>query len=631
MTVSETMLDRVIGPDAFDVSVGGVILDSTLVGPVTIRHGRDEPTDQPDASTCSVTIEATATDLPSIGDALVVELGPDARAMLGLPLDSVNLLDNPRSTPTTNGLSDWAGGGGVAVLSARTAQAGWANGTTTSGRQTWTTAAPGGGGTIYGFWPLRSVKATSRKVGIRWQLRSSVAYTGATEVVAYDAALASLGSVVGPWVNFAVPANVVVDGTFLATVPPGTAYVQVFPANRTVGAWAVADWVEVTNLLLEADVDVVGPFFDGNTADLPLVQHSWTGGVNASTSTRVATPARRFTGSITDLQAIPAQGVTGHAFVRCVAASPLAKLGRVTIGDAPWPAELDGVRADRILDLVVAQVPSITVAGVDPGFYSVNARDVDRKDALGLLRELAADALGVLAQNRDGSIDYQDADSRQGAASRVTLDASQALASSAWTSDLAGLVNDLTVAYGGAEPQAETRLVDPVSIAAFGPYAARVATQLEVLDGADDYALAVVGRYSRPAWRIDGLTVELIRSVPLATAAILLDLEVSDLLTVTGFPSTGPFVTSRLWVEGWTETIERDAWVLALNVSGYRQGGTAGRWADVDPAVSWDEVPSDVSWLGFASWEFPEADLGRWLDEASDLDWTDAVGTWLTH
>jgi hypothetical protein len=422
----ETLLDRVIGPDAILVAIGGVDLDPGLVGPVTIRHGRDDVDDLPTASTCSFTIDASATALPSIGDDVTVDLGADAVTYFTAPLSAI----------------------------------------------------------------------------------------------------------------------------------------------------------------------------------------------------------RRFAGRVTDLTAIPARGVNGRAFVRVVAVAPLAVLGRTIVGDTPWPAELDGVRADRVLDLVVAANPSIVVDDVDPGFYVVRARDVDRKAALGLLQELARDALGVLVGLRSGAIAYQDAEHRRNAPVRVTVDASEALADTAWVQDLAGLTNDVTVAYGDAEPQAETAVVDEVSVDTFGRYGVRLATQLDDEVGAAALASALIGRGSRPAWRIENLTVELLRTVDPVNAAILLDLEVSDLVAVTGFPSTGPFVTSSLWVEGWTETIARDEWTLVLNVSGFAYGGPPARWVDVAASVAWAEVPADVSWLGFSAWDFPRESAGRWVDVAANTEWADVPTQW---
>lgn len=421
-----TLLDRVVGPDAILVAIAGVDLDPGLVGPVTIRHGRDDVDDQPTASTCSFTIEATATALPRVGDEVTVDLGADAVAYFTAPLSAV----------------------------------------------------------------------------------------------------------------------------------------------------------------------------------------------------------RRFAGRVTDLQAIPARGVNGRAFVRVVAVAPLAILGRTIVGDTPWPAELDGVRADRVLDLAAAANPAIVVDDVDPGFYDVRARDVDRQPALGLLQELARDTLGILVGLRSGAIAYQDAEHRRNSPVRVTVNASEALADTAWTQDLAGLTNDVVVAYGDASPQAEVSVVDEVSVDAFGRYGVRLATQLDDETGASALASALIGRGSRPAWRIENLTIELLRSVDTANAAILLDLEVSDLVAVTGFPTTGPFVTSSLWVEGWTETIARDEWTLVLNVSGFAYGGPPARWVDVSDELSWAEVAPDVSWLGFSAFDFPRENAGRWVDLASNLDWTDVPAQW---
>jgi hypothetical protein len=335
---------------------------------------------------------------------------------------------------------------------------------------------------------------------------------------------------------------------------------------------------------------------------------------------------RRFTGKVTDARA--RLDGRGRAVYAITAAGMRARLGRAFVGDTPWPAELDGARAARILALVDDLVD--VGLSLDPGTVQVVARDVDRQAALQLLDDLATDTNAMLVEYRNGTLDWHDADHRRGTTAAASLDASQVLSPAEWAQTLSGMVNDLTVAYGSAEPKAEVRLTDADSIATFGPFTSRIDTQLDDAAAAESFGNLIVARRGRPWWRLDRLDVDLTRSVTPIQAAALLALEQADRLDVTGFPAAGPFVTSRLWVEGWTETITAKAWRLALNVADYTVTGAPVRWVDVPDHVTGADVDPDLTWLRSASWWPGDVDLGRWVDFPSDYTWQDVdpLTTW---
>lgn len=304
---------------------------------------------------------------------------------------------------------------------------------------------------------------------------------------------------------------------------------------------------------------------------------------------------RRFTGRVSDLRVAPVVGVHGPARLTLVAVGTRARLGVLRVGDVPWPVELDGARAGRVLAAAAALDPSLLVpAGQQtPGTVRVLARDVDRLPALRLLDELAADTGGELVETRAGELAWRDAAARTNALPAVTLTARDALARTTWSLDARGMVNRLSVAYGD-EPaggrQAEVETSDPVAAGVHGWSEARHATQLADLAAAASRATEVVGRRSRPRWTVDGLTVELVRGVPPATAGALLGLDQGSLVAVTGLPTTGPTSSSRLWVEGWTEQLTRDHWTLAFDVVDYAAAAPPPRWADVPTRTA----PSDL-------------------------------------
>jgi hypothetical protein len=316
----------------------------------------------------------------------------------------------------------------------------------------------------------------------------------------------------------------------------------------------------------------------------------------------------RFVGKVTDVAVVPAPGTSSHRRrrVRVTAVGPKASLGRQLVGDTPWPAELDGARVDRLLALA----SGVTVGATDSGTVQLRARDVDRQPLLQLLDQAATDAEGLVVELRDGTLAYHDADHRAAAAAALELTSAQVLWPLSWSQDLQGIVNDLTVSWGAAEPQAEVRMTDDASIAVHGLYAAKVSTQLATEAAAESYALLTVARRGRPWWDLPSMTLELVRGVP-ELAAPLLALEVSDLLQVTGFPTDAP---------------------LQLAVTPYGRTGPAARWVDVPADLTWADLDPSMSWAGAASWDTGTGPDGRWLGTPHDLTWADVDPgiTWAT-
>lgn len=341
----------------------------------------------------------------------------------------------------------------------------------------------------------------------------------------------------------------------------------------------------------------------------------------------------RFVGDVSDLVDSPGAGdLTAGGFLALTAVGRRARLGRVDVGDVAWPAELDGARAGRIL--AAAPAAGLTVGDVDAGAFTVTARDASPDKALTLLEQLAVDVDALLVQRRDGTVEWHDRDHRKNTATlAITISAADVLRGVAWQQSVVGLVNDVTIAYGDGDPQATVAQSDAVSIDTFGPLSAGVvSTQIDDVDDATTHARDLVARRSRPVWRIEQLDVEPLRTLDDAQTVELLALEVSDLIGVTGFPESGPHVATRLFVEGWSEMISRNAWRSSLAVSDYGLSGSSPRWVDVSPAVRWVDVDDDLTWLGSAGWNLA-LDLERWIDVPADRRWVDVdpAFVWTTY
>jgi len=342
----------------------------------------------------------------------------------------------------------------------------------------------------------------------------------------------------------------------------------------------------------------------------------------------------RFVGEITDV-AVGWDHVD-IARPRIIAAGDLARLGRRPIGDAPWPAELDGVRAARILEL--GGFPPDPLA-TDPGTVEILARDVDRKPALELVHEVASDGGGIVWQSRAGELAYADALHRRGSAVRLEIAACDVGLGLGWEATLEGLVNDATVRYGpvpeGGE-QAEVHASDPVSIAERGEYGAGLSTQLASAVDAQRRADAIVSRQAAPSWVLGGLELDLGLLDHARTLALLEHVEVHELVSITGLPETSPATSALLWVEGWRESIEGTeggglAWRIAYATSDYCRTSSPPLWDDVPAGVTWDTIDPARTWNGAACLP-PPPPAGRWHDVPASMRWdtTDPAITWDT-
>lgn len=344
----------------------------------------------------------------------------------------------------------------------------------------------------------------------------------------------------------------------------------------------------------------------------------------------------RFAGKVTDLQISWETVDTPTAQI--IAVGQLASMGRRIIGDAPFPQELDGARANRAIGL--AGVPT-DAARTDPGSLNILGRDVDAKPALSVAQDAASDGSGMVWMTKDGKIVYADANHRRGAQVKVALDACAMPLTVTWVKNLEGLVNDIRIRYGVAPEggeQPELHVWDQPSIDARGTYGASLTTRL--VDSADATARATLAlvRQATPAWVFAGVAIDLeliskLRDLTpaqdeAATTAIL-GLEMHDLISVTGLPAGSPMTSAILWVEGWTESIIWGSWQVSYAVSGYCRTSAPPRWNDVDPTWTWNTVSSSLTWNSSTCLP-PRPPQGRWDDVAATLRWDsiDPAITW---
>lgn len=350
------------------------------------------------------------------------------------------------------------------------------------------------------------------------------------------------------------------------------------------------------------------------------------------TSAKIATvgTTTRFAGTITDMTIgwdDAAEDTPFRPIAQIVATGPLAYLGRRSVGDEPWPQELDGARVSRILGL--AGVPTDPLLS-DPGRVQVIPRDVDKQPALDLCQEVGDSAGGILWETRSGKVLYADAEHRRNAVADLRLDACQILVTPSWQKNTAGLINSVSVGYGvdpeGGE-QPRVTVTRPDSITRYGLFDYSTSTILAAAADASARATMLTTRNAFPTWDMTALPVDMDGLDPVEYDKIL-DLDVHSLVELTGLPRAGSVpVQTSLWVEGIDETLTYGGFELVLSVTGYCRTVPPPRWNDVVPSMTWDTAPG--TWDA-ASCFGPTPSAGRWDDVAASERWdtVDPATTW---
>lgn len=329
----------------------------------------------------------------------------------------------------------------------------------------------------------------------------------------------------------------------------------------------------------------------------------------------------RFTGEITDL--IVGWESAALAQPRIIATGYIGRLARRMVGDIPWPAELDGERATRILTLAgYTPDPFYT----DKGTLTVLPRDVDRQPALTLLHDVASDGGGILWEDVQGRVLYADAAHRRSARLAHTFNACDVDTGLGWQQTLEGLVNDLHLRYG--IPEVEIHSTDDVSIDVRGTFEGSLTTAIANAVDAQTRSDEIVSRQARPGWILGGLQVALEWLPNPDVFPILFSFDMNDLIAVSELPPEGPATDTILWVEGWREVIEPESWIISYATSDYCRTAAAAHWDDIAQETTWDTVRSDMVWNRALCFP-PSPSGGRW-DDTLPTDRWDTIDNLLT-
>lgn len=178
------------------------------------------------------------------------------------------------------------------------------------------------------------------------------------------------------------------------------------------------------------------------------------------------------------------------------------------------------------------------------------------------LRDVAAVEGGLVYASRStNAVVFECRNYRYNKASSITLTDDDVMGDLRWSDDDQPLMNDVT---NKRDSGADQRSTNAASIATYGIYAGGSSQAW-----ASDYdAMAdaqwLVANGADPPPRITQLTV-LANSISAHTG--VLGLEISDVVTLSGLPSNSPAASTRLHIEGYSETIEVNYHLISYNTS----------------------------------------------------------------
>jgi hypothetical protein len=235
-----------------------------------------------------------------------------------------------------------------------------------------------------------------------------------------------------------------------------------------------------------------------------------------------------------------------------------------------------------------------------PGLYTMENRAAEPDTIYNIAALIANSAFGVIYEDNQGNINYDDADHRQNyllTNGYVDLDANHSLARGLKTTTKSGDIrNDVYINYGNNFGSQETA-TSATSIATYGY---RAETINSVLHSAID-AQAVADRYiaqrAFPQPQFDVITFPLTSSeIDDADRDALIGVFMGMPVNLTNLPtqiSSGEF---EGYVEGWSWSVSYNQLYVTLNLSPVAYSQVAMRWNITPITEKWNTLSPTLTW-----------------------------------
>lgn len=338
-----------------------------------------------------------------------------------------------------------------------------------------------------------------------------------------------------------------------------------------------------------------------------------------------ANSVTRFTGSLTDLSIAHSganSGAVPMTIIDITAVGRLADLGRYTANTAR-PAETLQERVDAIL--TATGMTYAAQADPENNLLEIISADSQTVDARARLDELASWTGGTMYDKPDGTVVFESYTRRgynyatakwsemvgdwasqigdwasqyspgDAAPTAVVLPSAGVVWEPTWSATSNTIVNDCTVSYGAASPQATFQDTDPASITLFGKRAVSLTTGLATVSDAALRASLVLTAQASQRWQLGGVEI-LVDQLTAPQKTAVLGLTSGDRVIVTDLPSPSPITQFLGVLEGWRETYNIDGYRITLALSDPRFSYAMVAWGEVSPTAQWGNVPVATTW-----------------------------------
>jgi hypothetical protein len=326
----------------------------------------------------------------------------------------------------------------------------------------------------------------------------------------------------------------------------------------------------------------------------------------------------RFTGNVTDVQISHLSSNPPTAVTTIIGMGQLAKLGQAVTGVGGYPHESAFDRADTIL--TDSGLAYINGGNTTLQIHEISPSNEKPQSCLNALTELAAWSGATFFDTPEGLIAFEDYGNRgltafggtwtaqtetwgsynQSWGSFPTDDASLNFPADAvvftptWSKTLSGLVNDVTVKYGGDGDLIE-QSDDPGSIALYGRRAYVLDTRLRQIGDAQTRAANILAAQALPYWNLGQISVRVdLLSVP--ERDNVLAIVNGKTVNIPNLPQPAPYDSFTGIVEGWAETYTPGTHVMTLSISDPRYSYETVTWGEIDPTLTWGNVNATVIW-----------------------------------
>jgi hypothetical protein len=248
-----------------------------------------------------------------------------------------------------------------------------------------------------------------------------------------------------------------------------------------------------------------------------------------------------------------------------------------------------------------AQAGDIGLGEVDtPGLYTMENRSANPDTIYNIAALIANSAFGVIYEDNQGNINYDDADHRQtylALNGYVDLDANHALSNNLKTTIRSGDIrNDVIINYGnnfGSQKTASSAS----SIALYGYKAESINSVLHSAVDAQAVADRYIAQRAFPAPKFDTITFPLTSTeIDNADRDALLGVFMGMPVNLTNLPiqiSGGEF---EGYVEGWSWSVSYNQLYITLNLSPVSYSQVAMRWNTTPANEAWNTLSNTLTW-----------------------------------